>query len=143
MVLSPSAGSIKTRKTRVVPLHQDLLDQGFVDWVQAKGQGPLFYNAEGAKRNGGSAGNPARPRSVKTRERLAAWIRSIGVRDIELSPTHGWRHLFKLKCDRVGISEKISDAITGHAPANIARSYGQPTIEDMARELAKFPRYEL
>jgi hypothetical protein len=36
----------------------------------------------------------------------------------------------------------MSDAVTGHAPATVDRSYGAPTIEDMARELAKFPWYK-
>jgi hypothetical protein len=39
--------------------------------------------------------------------------------------------------------KKISDAITGHAPANVARSYGTPTVGDIAEALKKFPRYEI
>ena len=45
--------------------------------------------------------------------------------------------------DRCGISEKMSDAITGHVPANVARGYGAPTLADMAAAMRKFPRYEV
>jgi hypothetical protein len=60
-----------------------------------------------------------------------------------LSPTHAWRHTFKQIADRVGIPEKIHDAITGHAPASEGRKYGAPTVEDMAKALRKFPRYKV
>jgi hypothetical protein len=36
----------------------------------------------------------------------------------------------------------MSDAITGHAPANVGRSYGAPTVGDMAEALKTFPRYD-
>jgi hypothetical protein len=48
---------------------------------------------------------------------------------------------FKQIAERSGISERISDAITGHAPHTVARSYGAPTLSDMADALRRFPRY--
>ena len=81
---------------------------------------------------------------MKTRERIGEWVRKkTGVTDKALQPNHAWRHTFKRVADRVGISEKVSDAITGHAPASVGRSYGAPSVDDMAAALAKFPRYEL
>ncbi|MEJ2377586.1 MAG: hypothetical protein P8Y71_20075, partial [Pseudolabrys sp.] len=87
--------------------------------------------------------NPPKARSVKTRERIAQWVRDIGETDKGVQPNHAWRHTFKKIAERVGISEKVSDAITGHAPASVARSYGAPTVADMAAALEKFPRYDL
>ena len=58
-------------------------------------------------------------------------------------PNHAWRHTFKRIAERVGITEKLHDAITGHAPATEGGKYGQPTAEDMAEALKKFPRYKL
>jgi hypothetical protein len=102
----------------------------------------LFYNQRNdAHKEDQSA--PRRPRAVKTRERLAGWIRSLGVTDKELSPTHGFRHSFKAIADRAGILEKYSDSITGHSHANVARRYGAPTVADLAAALAKFPRYQV
>jgi hypothetical protein len=51
--------------------------------------------------------------------------------------------MFKQRADRYGISDRISDAITGHAAPTEGRAYGQPTLRDMAEALQKFPRYEL
>ncbi|WP_271583673.1 hypothetical protein [Bradyrhizobium sp. CCBAU 45389] len=44
MTLTPDAGTIKTRKPRIVPIHEHLVEQGFVDFVHRTGKGPLFYN---------------------------------------------------------------------------------------------------
>jgi hypothetical protein len=87
--------------------------------------------------------SPVRPRFVKTRERLAAFVRELGTADEELSPTHALRHTFKMLAHRAGISEKASDQITSHEQKTIARSYGQLTIPDLAAELAKFPAYQI
>jgi hypothetical protein len=69
------------------------------------------------------------PQRVEHRERLAAWVRKLGITDDELSPTHAWRHTFKARADRAGISERMSDYITGHA---------QRTVGAMAAALEKF-----
>lgn len=74
---------------------------------------------------------------------LAEWVRAQGVTDPELSPTHAWRHSFKQIAERVGITEKMHDAITGHSPASEGRKYGQPTAEDLAKALMKFPPYKV
>lgn len=140
MKITPEAGSVKTNVFRLVPLHEHLITQGFLDFVKARGQGPLFYNPDPAK-DEGEAANPKRPRAVKTRERLAAWVRALGITDKGVRPNHAWRHTFKQIAERVGISERISDAITGHAPTTVGRAYGRPTVEDMADALTKFPRY--
>jgi integrase len=46
MNLTPEAGSMKTGKARLVPLHEHLIEQGFLDYVTKCGNGPLFYNGE-------------------------------------------------------------------------------------------------
>jgi len=85
--------------------------------------------------------NPKRPRAVKARERVGAWVRELGVDDPELSPNHAWRHTFKAIGFRCSMSEKVIDAIVGHAPATIGRGYGEPTLIDKANELKKFSRF--
>jgi integrase len=141
MRLTPEAGTIKTDKARIVPIHEHIVAQGFIDFVKATGNGPLFYNARAANAEKADPLNPKPHPSDKTRQRLGAWVRKLGVDDPEVLPTHGWRHTFKQTADRVGITEKVSHAITGHAPTNIGQSYGAPTVEDMAKALKKFPRY--
>ena len=140
--LTPEAGTIKTGTARVVPLHAHLIEQGFIEFVKSHGKGPLFYNAA-EKSAVEDALNPKADRASKARQRLGSWVRKLGVDDPELSPTHAWRHTFKARAERAGISERLSDYITGHAPATEGRKYGAPTAEDMARAMENFPRYEV
>ena len=74
MKISPEAGTTKTGSARVVPLHEHLIAQGFLDFVKASGKGPLFYNDSAAGREDDPT-NPKKPRSVKAREHVAAWVR--------------------------------------------------------------------
>ncbi|NEU96035.1 hypothetical protein [Bradyrhizobium uaiense] len=143
MKLMPDAGTIKTRKARVVPLHEHLIAQGFLEMVRSVGKGALFYDDKTPHRASSDPMNPRRSRAGNARGDLAEWVREQGVRDPELSPTHAWRHTFKQIAERVEITEKLHDAITGHAPASEGRKYGQPTAEDMATAMKKFPRYKV
>jgi hypothetical protein len=80
---------------------------------------------------------------VKAREHLATWVRELGVTDPEVKPNHAWRETFKQIGHRHEISERILDAIAGHAPITVGRGYDLPTLADMATALKKFPRYEI
>jgi integrase len=137
--LSPSAGKIKTRTARTVPLHEHLIEQGFVSFVEEMGNGPLFY-VPAPPRPAGEP-EPVQSPAERTRARLGDWVRSLGITDLELSPNHAWRHTFKARAERYGMSERYSDAITGHAPPTAGRAYGKPTPEDLAHAMQSFPRY--
>jgi integrase len=126
MKLMPDAGTIKTRKTRVVPIHEHLIAQGFLEMVRSVGRGALFYDDKTTHRASSDPMNPSRSRAGNVRGELAEWVREQGVTDPELSPTHAWRHTFKQIAERVGITEKVHDAITGHAPASEGRKYDSP-----------------
>jgi integrase len=145
MRITPDAGTVKTRKAHSVPLHEHLIEQGFLEYVAKRGKGPLFYDRKDARDTDVTSDpmKPKRPRAVKTRERLADWVRGLGVDDPEVQPNHAWRDTFKQIAERHGISERIHDAITGHKPKTIGRGYGPATVEDMAQALKKFPRYEV
>jgi integrase len=142
--LTPDAGTIKTGRARTVPLHADLVRQGFPELAQralaALGpEAPLFFRPpQGPSRNPNYRG-PA----TKARERLAAWVRSLGVDDPGISPNHAWRHLFKTVARRAGIESGSRDAIVGHAARSTAESYEHVTVEDMAEALKQFPRYTI
>ena len=137
--ITPEAGAVKGGKARVVPLHEHLIEQGFMKFAAQRGAGPLFYNP--VRQRDDAKGK--KPRSVQARQRLASWVRGLGVTDKELSPNHAWRHTFKQIADRAGITERTSDYITGHASKSVGAGYGAPTLEDMAEALKKFPRYAL
>jgi integrase len=144
MRLTPEAGDMKTSRARTVPIHEHLVEQGFIEMVRAHGDGPLFFNERPATEEIEDPLNPTRSPAVKIRGRLGHWVRNdLKISDPEVGPTHGWRHTFKQVAEREGITEKVSDAVTGHAPPTEGRKYGVPTVEDMANALKKFPRYIL
>jgi integrase len=142
--ITPEAGTVKTGKPRSVPLHEHLVAQGFIEFLKARGKGPLFYDPSSplkVKRD--DATNPVRPRASKARERLGDWVREIGVTDKAVRPNHAWRHTFKRRATRAGIERGMRDAICGHSPRDVADEYETPTVADMAAALEKFPRYQL
>jgi len=139
--LSPSAGKMKTGTARTVPLHEHLIEQGFMNFVEAMGSGPLFYAPPPSRRAGKP--EPVQNPADRIRARLGDWVRSLGITDPELSPNHAWRHTFKARAERYGMSERYSDAITGHAPPSAGRAYGKPTPEDLAHAMRSFPRFSL
>jgi integrase len=140
--ITPEAGTVKNNKSRVVPIHEHLIEQGFLEFARKHGAGPMFYRV--AKGEGvGDPLNGKKPRYTQARQRLADWVRKLGVSDPELLPNHAWRHTFKQIADRSGISERMSDYITGHAHKSAGAGYGAPILSDMTQALRKFPRYEV
>jgi integrase len=114
--ITPEAGSVKTGRPRTVPLHEHLIAQGFLKFVRAKGDGPLFYNTTTPlKATTVDPTNPARARSVKMIHHLGEWVRSIGVTDKAVRPNHAWRHTFKRRAARAKIEPTVRDAICGHS----------------------------
>jgi integrase len=137
--ITPEAGTVKAKEARVVPLHQHIIDQGFLEVVKAIGDGPLFYDPD--KRRVDSASNR---HFKKVGERLAAWVREdVGIKDPAIQPNHAWRHMFKTLSYGAGIEERVADAIQGHAPKTTGRKYGRATVQDMADAIAKMPRFEV
>lgn len=143
MKLTPEAGTIKTGKSRVVPIHEHLIAQGFLEMVKQVGKGALFYNDKTPPRPSADPLKPSRPRADTARAHLGTWVRELGVDDPHISPNHAWRHTFKRIADEIGMPEKMNDAITGHTQATEGRKYGAPTAAAMAEALNKFPRYKL
>lgn len=132
--ISPEAGTVKTNEARSVPLHDHLVEQGFVDFVKHAPVGHLFLRP-------GEDGDALGPlRGVKNR--LAEFAREI-VPDKNVAPNHGWRHRFKTVGMEAGIDPRILDAIQGQAPRSVAESYGDVTVRTMAAAIGRLPRIEL
>lgn len=137
--ITPEAGTVKANVARVVPLHSHLVDQGFPA-VAAKAAGtPIFYDPLLARKPGA-----ANRHAKKVGERLAEWVRGeVGIVDQNLQPNHGWRHTFKSMAVEAGISERVADAIQGHAPRSVGQAYGSVSLKAMAAAMEQLPRYEL
>ncbi|NEU13694.1 tyrosine-type recombinase/integrase [Methylobacterium sp. BTF04] len=133
--ITPEAGTVKTKRFRYVPIHPHLIEMGFLDYVSTR-PGPLFYDP--ARGRGGSDANPI---SKKVGERLAAWVRKLGITDVGVDPNHGWRHAFKTRGRRGGMRDSVLDAIQGHVPQTEGGKYGEFPADVMANEMKLFPRY--
>ncbi|MBB2696102.1 UNVERIFIED_ORG: integrase [Rhizobium esperanzae] len=136
--ITPEAGSTKDRNPRFVAVHPHLLEQGFADFVRARRPGPLFYDP--SKYRGGKAGNA---QYNKVSERLAEWVRELGVDDPRIRPNHAWRHLFKTEARGVFMDVGARDYMQGHVPATEGEAYGGYKPRVLAHEIAKLPRFEL
>lgn len=136
--ITPEAGSTKNRNPRFVAIHSHLVEQGFLDFVEARRKGPLFYDP--SRHRGGTEGNP---QYNKVGERLAEWVRKLGVDDDRIRPNHAWRHLFKTEARGVYMDVGARDYMQGHIPATEGEAYGGFKPHVLAHEMAKFPRFEI
>ena len=142
--ITPEDGAVKGASFRKVPIHEHLIEMGFLDFVRETGQGPLFYDPSAKRAESKDPTKPVRPPFVIARQKLAEWVRNdVGVTDPDISPNHAWRHTFKRQAARAGMEKRFRFAFCGHESDDVGDIYETPTIEDMAEELKKFPRYEI
>lgn len=142
MKITPDAGTVKTGQLRVVPLHEHLIEQGFIDFVRKAGKGPLFYDPSSKRKESDDPTKPVQPLWVKARVKLSDWVREIGVKDSAISPNHAWRHTFKRKAARAGLERRIRFAFCGHESSDVGDLYETPSVDDLAEALKVFPRYD-
>lgn len=134
---APDGGRIKNDTSeRTIPIHPTIVADGFLDFVKARGSGPLFY--------GGTKAKPAEPLSDEQKHpskgvsnRLAAWVRGLGITDPRKAPNHAWRRWVKTELGRTGCSDRLADAIQGHAAANEGGRYYHASVEDMLAAISK------
>jgi integrase len=126
------AGSLKNLGSeRIVPIHPAMIDSGFINYVSKMQDGPIFKSVV-PDRFGNRGGNATKV--------ISRWVRSLGIVDKRISPSHSWRHRFKTLCRRYGVSLDISDALTGHGKKNVSAQYGEYPVEAIYRELVKIPK---
>ncbi|MBU1313958.1 MAG: phage integrase N-terminal SAM-like domain-containing protein [Alphaproteobacteria bacterium] len=133
--ISPEAGTVKTRKYRLVPLHPHLIEMGLLEFVRTRPPGPLFYRSSGRKTRPGY--NPWDSVTGK----VSDWVRKVAkVRDPRVQPNHGWRHRFKTIARDVDIPQRYMDALQGHEDGSASADYGDNTVNALYREIQKLPR---
>ena len=91
-----------------MPLHGHLIEQGLLAYAKSRGKRPLFYDP--ARSRGAKDSNP---HHKKVAERLAEWVRSLGIEGV--APNHGWRHRFSTVSRFVGMPEDVRNIVQGHA----------------------------
>jgi integrase len=131
MVIDSEAGSVKTANSeRVIPLHQAVLDVGFLTFVRRIGAGPLFAELPPDK-FGQRGGNGTKV--------LGPWVRGLGLNDTRLAPSHSWRHRMSSLARRYKLSEDLTRALMGHDKKDVAESYGEIEPAVLQYELMKIP----
>jgi integrase len=135
MRITPDAGSVKTRQFRDVPIHKQIVEKGFMDFVAASTEGPLFYPPMKGKRTVSPAKTVA--------GRISNWLQKEKLIPEEVQPNHGWRHAFKTTGREVEIDSRILDAISGHAARTAGEDYGDVTVVAKKRAIDKLPPFPL
>jgi integrase len=136
--ITPEAGTTKDGNPRFVAVHSHLIEQGFLDFVDSRQAGPLFYDP--SRHRGGTQGNP---QYNKVGERLAKWVRQLGVDDTRIRPNHAWRHLFKTEARSVFMDVGTRDYMQGHVPATEGEAYGGFKPHVLAHAIEKLPRFTI
>jgi integrase len=114
---------------RKLPLHEEIIRQGFITYASSLPKGPLFPQFRKNKYN---------RRNDSASKENSAFVRGLGITDRRKAPMHSWRHYFKTIA-RGLIEEQISDAISGHGSESEGRKYGVYELRLMAAEIAKLP----
>ena len=105
---------LKTQSSRRrVPIHQDLLEQGLLSWLEGR-EGVLFKGT-----------------SQMWSQKLNRRFDKAGITDPS-KRVHSLRHTFKARAREV-MGEDISDRLTGHAHKSVGRAYGQHSVPALKR----------
>ena len=134
--ITPEAGSVKTGKYRDVPIHPHLVDLGFLRFVAACEDGPLFYNPDRAPSDTPPANSAAAA--------LCKWLNeALGSAKPDVAPNHAWRHRHKTTGRSAGVGEGYLDTLHGQRARTIGATYGHTDLAALYREILKFPRFEV
>ncbi|MDX0538489.1 integrase [Sinorhizobium medicae] len=109
--------SLKTASSeRRIPVHKALSDEGLLDFVKAAKAGRLF---KGETKD-----------EVSVQPRISTWVRGLIPFDKrpELSPNHGWRHLFEDFCRRDRVPEDARNYMTGRTDGGSQELYGRSEV---------------
>ncbi|KFC66831.1 Site-specific recombinase XerD [Bosea sp. LC85] len=135
--ITPSAGSVKNRTYRRVPLHEHVIAEGFLDFLRSVKSGALFYDPSRREKE-----DALTSRAALESIRIAEWLRDETKIAKDVRINHAWRHTWKTEALGVEIEERIRDAIAGHSVGRTARKYEHPNGL-LAAAMKRFPRYRL
>ena len=134
--ISPEAGTVKTGIYREIPLHPQIIELGFLSFVESCPDGPLFYQK--------AAGQAVSlQRAQITGAKISKWLKDMKVIPDGLQPNHAWRHRFKTIGREAGIQDRVLDAIAGHAPRTQGDNYGDVNLRTRHRAIKRLPKLEI
>lgn len=132
MLNTPEADTTKTERSRIVPLHRQLVEDGFIDFVRNAPDGHLFV----------SPGDPQNAiGAVKgLTNRLRRFYRDLS--PSETQPFHAWRHRFMTKTRELGCDGDLVRAVLGHEARDVSDRCGEFTVVALARVVDALPHIE-
>ncbi|WP_134682020.1 site-specific integrase [Paracoccus ravus] len=133
--VSPDAGSVKAGGYRDVPIHRQVVELGFIDFARSAKNGPLFH--------AGKTSSGYLKAARATAGRVSQWLQNSDLVPEGVQPSHGWRHRFKTQARELGQSDRIADAIQGHAGRSASDDYGDVSIVAKARLIDALPGYQI
>lgn len=133
--ITPDAGTVKAGGYRDVPLHWQIIDEGFAEFVENAPPGPLFHNATDREKVNRAV--------VNAFNKMSEWLRVSKLTPKGLQPNHAWRHRLKTQCREHGISDRVVDAIQGHSGKTAADSYGDVTLKTKIDAIGRLPAYHI
>ena len=97
--ITPEAGTVKNKKTRLVPVHDHLIEQGFLEFAKKHGAGPMFYRV--AEQDGGN--DPLRAKKPRYTKPCCRFHKDVeNGRQVECRAADGLKHIGRrrplLKC---------------------------------------------
>ncbi|QEU08713.1 tyrosine-type recombinase/integrase [Paracoccus yeei] len=133
--ITPEAGSLKAGHYRDVPIHAQIIAEGFIDFVNQSNAGPLFHTAKDPKEYAS--------RAQRASNRIAEWLRVDEIAPEGVQPSHAWRHRFKTIARDIGADSRVVDAIQGHASRTASDDYGDVSLAAKARVIDALPDYDM
>lgn len=116
-VTTVGARSLKTASSeRRIPVHKALVEEGLIEFVNAAKPGRLF---KGDTKD-----------AILIQPRISTWVRTLisYEKRPELSPNHGWRHLFEDFCTRDGVHPDTRNYMTGRTGGGSQELYGKSEV---------------
>lgn len=125
--------TVKTlRSRRKVPLHPDLIERGFIAYLESQPVGGQLFPKLKPDAKGYYGGTFGR--------RWASYLRETVGLDSPARPSHGFRHTFKTLCREYKIPAEVSNAITGHTgEGGEGQKYGSMPLSRLTEEIKRFP----
>ena len=135
--ITPDAGTVKAGGYRDVPIHKQIIDEGFINFVNSCDDGSLFSRSP--------SHDLAKQRASAKRlaNSLGEWLQELKLVPEGLWPNHAFRHRFKTVGRELGSSDRVMDAICGHASKTKGDDYGDVTIVARLRVITVMPEYKI
>ena len=133
--ITPDAGTMKAGHFRDVPLHRQVIAEGFIQFVEQAENGPLFHTGKDPEKYAAKA--------VRMTNQVGTWLKETGLVPDGMQPNYAWRHRFKTLARDLGADIRVVDGIQGHAGRTASDGYGDVSVTAKARVIDALPEYDI